>query len=88
MAGHAAEEFKANIDSSFLGQLNQLDTSYQDAADGFQTYISAVSDIKQRANALAARIYSAQAHYEASAAALQPVVVRQSGIRVRSRTVI
>lgn len=69
--GRPAEEFKNNIDSSFLGQLNQLDTSYQDAADGFQTYIGAVSDIKHRADALASKIYAAQSHYDTSAAALQ-----------------
>ncbi|MGI8665424.1 MAG: hypothetical protein ACR2N4_05260 [Jatrophihabitans sp.] len=69
--GRPAEEFKDNIDSKFLGELDQLDTSYQDAADGFQTYISAVSDIRRRADSLAGKIYSAQQHYDSSATALQ-----------------
>ena len=69
--GRPAEEFKNTIDSDFLGQLDKLDTSYSDAADGFATYIAAVSDIKHRADGLARRIYDAQGHYETVAGALQ-----------------
>lgn len=68
--GRPAEEFKDNISSDFLGQLDKLHTSYADAAAGFQTYIGAVSDIKTRANALAQKIYAAQTHYNTQASAL------------------
>ncbi|HEX2903299.1 MAG TPA: hypothetical protein VHO01_07560, partial [Jatrophihabitans sp.] len=73
--GAPAEEFKANISSDFLGQLDKLHTSYADAAAGFQAYVSAVSDIKNRANALATKIYNAQAHYNTEAAALHQWLV-------------
>ncbi len=69
--GPSAQEFKDKVDSDFLGQLDQLHASYQDAADGFASYISAVSDIKERAGALASRIYGAQSRYEGAAGALQ-----------------
>lgn len=69
--GRSAEEFKSSIDQDFLGQLGQLDASYQDAADGFGTYIAAVSDIKNRADGLARSIYTAQSEYESAASALQ-----------------
>lgn len=69
--GPSAQEFKDKVDSDFLGQLDQLHVSYQDAADGFASYITAVSDIKERAGALASRIYGAQSRYESAAGALQ-----------------
>lgn len=68
--GKPAEEFKDNISSDFLGQLDKLDTSYSDAAAGFQTYIHAVSEIKDKASTLATKIYSAQTHYNTQASAL------------------
>lgn len=73
--GKPAEEFKDNISSDFLGQLDKLHSSYADAAAGFQTYIHAVSDIKSRANALASKIYEAQTHYNTQAAALHQWLV-------------
>jgi hypothetical protein len=68
--GQPAEEFKNNIDTKFLGNLDKLDASYQDAADGFQSYISAVSDIKDQATTIASKIYAAQSHYDVSAGGL------------------
>jgi hypothetical protein len=69
--GPAAQEFKDKISGDFLGQLDKLDASYQDAADGFSAYLAAVSDIKDRADRLAAQIYAAQQHYAAAASGLQ-----------------
>ncbi len=68
--GKPAEEFKDNISSDFLGQLDKLHTSYADAAAGFQTYIHAVSEIKGKAEPLAQKIYTAQTHYNTQASAL------------------
>lgn len=68
--GKPAEEFKDNISSDFLGQLDKLHTSYADAAAGFQTYINAVSEIKGKAEPLAQKIYTAQTTYNTHASAL------------------
>ncbi len=69
--GPAADSFKSKIDTGFLGHLGKLHDSYQEAADGFTAYITAVSDIQGRAQNLAARIQSAQAQYESAVSALQ-----------------
>lgn len=69
--GSAAESFKSKIDGGFLGDLGKLHASYQDAADGFDAYISAVSDIAGRAQNLGTQIVTAQQRYESATSALQ-----------------
>ncbi|MDQ2836249.1 MAG: hypothetical protein M3Y42_14175 [Actinomycetota bacterium] len=76
--GKSADEFKSHIDK-LPGELDQLHTSYQTAADGFSSYITAVNAIKQQVTSLATRVRTAQSNYESAVQALQNWIAAHPG---------